>query len=229
MLIASKSLVTHLVVALAAATLMIGSGSVKQNPLPNGPLTKTCVHLCCDMQRMFAEDTEWHTPWMPRVVPLVGRIAAHHADQTVFTRFIPAAHAGEGSGTWKRYYERWPSMTLERLRRGMVDLVPDLADLVPPAQVVDKHVYSPWFDPTLQSLLQQRGTDTLVVTGSETDVCVLATVLGAVDRGYRVVVASDAICSSADETHDASLRLYQSRYGQQVEIATTEQILMNWT
>jgi nicotinamidase-related amidase len=57
---------------------------------------------------------------------------------------------------------------------------------------------------------------------------VLATVLGAIDRGYRVVVASDAICSSADETHDASLRLYQRRYGQQVEIATTEQILENW-
>jgi hypothetical protein len=43
-----------------------------------------------------------------------------------------------------------------------------------------------------------------------------------------VVVASDAICSSADETHDASLRLYQGRYGQQVEIATTAQIVMNW-
>ena len=201
---------------------------MKPKPLPNGALTKTCVHLCCDMQRMFAEDTEWHTPWMRRVVPLVRRIAEAHASQTVFTRFIPASHPGEGSGTWKRYYQRWPSMTLERLGRGMVDLVPELAGLVPPAQVVDKHVYSPWMDTALQSLLQQRGADTLVITGSETDVCVLATVLGAIDRGYRVVVASDAICSSADETHDASLRLYQSRYGQQVEIATAEQILMNW-
>jgi nicotinamidase-related amidase len=89
-------------------------------------------------------------------------------------------------------------------------------------------VYSPWMAPALQILLQRRGADTLIVTGGETDVCVLATVLGAIDRGYRVVVASDAICSSADETHDASLRLYQGRYGQQVEIATTEQILLNW-
>jgi nicotinamidase-related amidase len=49
-----------------------------------------------------------------------------------------------------------------------------------------------------------------------------------VDRGYRVVVASDAICSSANETHDASLQLYHGRYGQQVEIATTEEILAAW-
>jgi nicotinamidase-related amidase len=201
---------------------------VQTDLLPNGALTRTCVHLCCDMQRMFAEDTEWHMPWMPRVVPLVRRIAESHANQTVFTRFIPASRPGEGSGTWKHYYQRWPSMTLERLSPGAIDLVPDLARLVPPAQVVDKHVYSPWMDTTLHVMLQGRGVDTLVITGSETDVCVLATVLGAVDRGYRVVVASDAICSSADETHDASLRLYQGRYGQQVELATTEQIVMHW-
>lgn len=30
-----------------------------------------------------------------------------------------------------------------------------------------------------------------------------AAVLGAVDRGYRVVLVTDAICSSADQTHDA--------------------------
>jgi nicotinamidase-related amidase len=65
--------------------------------------------------------------------------------------------------------------------------------------------------PTLQILLQRHGV--LIVNGGETDVCVLATVLGAIDRGYRVVVASDAICSSADETHDASLRLYQGLTG----------------
>jgi nicotinamidase-related amidase len=181
------------------------------------------------MQRMFAEDTAWHTPWMPRVIPRVRRLAEARPDRTVFTRFIPASHPGEGRGTWKHYYERWPSMTLEHLHPGLIDLVPELASLVPPGQVVDKRVYSPWMDTALHASLQERGADTIVITGSETDVCVLATVLGAVDRGYRVVVASDAICSSADETHDASLQLYQGRYGQQVEIATIDEILSRWT
>jgi nicotinamidase-related amidase len=180
------------------------------------------------MQRLFAENTEWHTAWMSRVLPLARRIAEAHPERTIFTRFIPAFRAGDGSGTWKRYYERWASMTIERLGREMVELVPELAALVPPAQVVDKRVYSPWVDTALQSRIEALGADTIIVSGSETDVCVLATVLGAVDRGFRVIVAKDAICSSSDETHDASLQLYDGRYGQQVETATTDEILANW-
>ncbi len=57
---------------------------------------------------------------------------------------------------------------------------------------------------------------------------VLAAVLDAVDRGYRVVVATDALCSSSDQTHDASLAVYRNRYGQQVETATTDLILAHW-
>lgn len=189
----------------------------------------TFVHVCCDMQRMFAEKTDWHTPWMPRVLPRVRRLAEAHASETIFTRFIPASRPGEGHGTWKSYYERWASMTLERLGEGLVDLVPELAALVPPAEVIDKRVYSPWMETELQSRLKARGADTIIVTGSETDVCVLATVLGAIDRGYRVIVASDGICSSADETHDASLQLYHGRYGQQVEIATIKEIIALWS
>jgi nicotinamidase-related amidase len=40
----------------------------------------------------------------------------------------------------------------------------------------------------------------MVITGTETDVCVLATVLGAIDFGYWVVLAIDALCSSSDAT-----------------------------
>ena len=66
------------------------------------------------------------------------------------------------------------------------------------------------------------------MTGGETDVCVFATVLGALDRGYRAVVVTDGLCSSADETHDAALRLYESRFGQQLETATAETVLAAW-
>ncbi|MHC2279292.1 hypothetical protein ACVME8_005935 [Bradyrhizobium diazoefficiens] len=38
---------------------------------------------------------------------------------------------------------------------------------------------------------------------AETDVCVLSTVLSAVDLGFRVVIVEDALCSSSDVGHDA--------------------------
>jgi len=42
-------------------------------------------------------------------------------------------------------------------------------------------------------------------------------VLGAVDHGYRVIVVTDAVCSSSDEGHDAMLKLYRERYSLQIE------------
>nr|WP_310353309.1 cysteine hydrolase [Methylobacterium sp. BE186] len=201
----------------------------KDEDLRNGKLCATCLHLCVDMQGMFAETTDWHTPWMERVRPNVARIVEAQAARTLFTRFIPAARPGEGRGTWSRYYERWASMTRERLDPRLIELVPELARHVPPAEIFDKTLYSPWIGGDLDQRLQARGVDTLVVTGGETDVCVLSTVLGAVDHGYRVVVVTDALCSSSDEAHDALLTLYRSRYGQQVETVTTETVLANWT
>jgi nicotinamidase-related amidase len=51
---------------------------------------------------------------------------------------------------------------------------------------------------------------------------VLATVLSAVDLGYRVIVVRDAVCSSSDEGHDMLMRLYHTRFREQIETADAE-------
>jgi len=197
--------------------------------LIHGPLGPNTAHLCVDMQTLFAERTDWHLPWLERVLPEVERLARARVDRTVFTRFVPPEKPEDMPGTWRRYYERWQSMTRSALDAGMIDLVPALAALVPPAVVVDKSRYSAFAEPHTHRLLQERGVDTLVISGAETDVCVLATVLGAVDLGYRVVVAGNAMCSVSDATHDALLTLYHTRFGQQIEVAEVDTILAAWT
>ena len=193
-----------------------------------GPLGDRCVHLCVDMQRLFAEPSEWATPWITRVLPRIVSLVERKAGQTIFTRFIPASRPGQGAGTWKRYYERWASMTIENLGPGMIELLPQLSPFCPPAEVIDKHVYSPWPEGRLQAVLADRQVDTLIVTGGETDVCVLATVLGAIDIGYRVVLITDALCSSSDATHDALMTVYHQRFAQQVETVEMETVLSAW-
>ena len=193
-----------------------------------GPLTGRSIHLCVDMQRVFAEATPWHTPWMGRVLPVVEEIVRRHTERTVFTRFLPPSRPEDMPGTWQRYYRRWQDMTLERIEPELLGLVPSLARWTPPATIVDKRVYSPFVERALLAHLRERRADALVITGAETDVCVLAAVLGAVDFGYRVVIASDAICSSTDATHDALLTVYSSRFSEQIEIADSELILANW-
>jgi nicotinamidase-related amidase len=192
------------------------------------PLSTGTVHLCVDMQRIFSSEGPWPTPWMERVLPTVTRIAEHFAERTVFTRFITPATPEEATGRWRAYYERWPETTREHLDPRFLELMPPLARLVPPARLFDKAVYSAFAGYRLHQHLQERGVDTLLVTGSETDVCVLATVLGAVDHGYRVVLVTDAVCSSSDEGHDNLLAIYRGRYSQQIETADSETILSLW-
>ena len=78
---------------------------------------------------------------------------------------------------------------------------------------------------SLHARLQSAGVDALIVSGAETEVCVLATVMGAIDLGYRVIIVADAICSGADFTHDAMLGIYESRFGMQVETVTTADLV----
>lgn len=85
------------------------------------------------MQRMFGEETAWKTPWMDRVRPVVGASAREHAPATVFTRFMPAKHAKDGEGAWQRYWRRCPTMTLNQLGVEMIALLPEWAELCPPA------------------------------------------------------------------------------------------------
>ena len=200
----------------------------QSSPLPFGPLGQRTVHLCVDMQNLFAEDTPWNTPWMKRVLPVVTRIAERHPERTVFTRFIPARHPDEPTGSWRRFYRRWSELTLERIDPRLLQLVPPLDRLVPPATVIDKRVYSPFAEPELTQLLRARQADSLVISGAETDVCVLAAVMDGIDRGYRVVLALDALCSSSDATHDALMTLYRRRFSEQIETAEAEAILAAW-
>lgn len=189
---------------------------------------RTSLHLCVDMQRLFAPGSPWSIPWADRILPIICHLVERAPARTLFTRFIPALSPGAAPGSWARYYARWPQVTRERLPPGRLDLLPGLARYVPPARVFDKQVYSPWTGGRLDVLLSGTGIDTLIISGGETDVCVLATVLGAIDRGYRVILPHDGLCSSVDETHDALMKLYTSRFGEQIETAGTEEILCAW-
>lgn len=170
-------------------------------------LGPNAVHVVVDMQRLFAEKTVWHVPGLSTILPNVLSLARHRPEHTLLTRFITPRSPAEAAGAWRAFYLHWPSVTLERMPAAMLDLVDPLGELVPPARL---------------------GADTLILSGVETDVCVLGTVLAAVDRGYRVLVAEDAVASSSPAGHRAALKLIDLRLDQQVALVTTEALLAAW-
>lgn len=190
---------------------------------------QTTVHLCIDMQCLFAPHGPWPTPWLERVLPVVIRLIEHSPDRTIFTRFITAKSADEAPGRWSAYYRKWHATTRAEIDPGVLELLPELKRHVPPALVFDKSAYSAFSSPALHPFLRERDIDTLILTGSETDVCVLSTALSAVDYGYRVMIVRDGVCSSSDASHDALIDLYTHRFDVQIELATSEEILAAWS
>jgi nicotinamidase-related amidase len=191
------------------------------------PITDA-VHLSIDMQNIFAPGGVWETPWMERVLPLIVEIAGRHRARTVFTRFITPLHPEHRPGRWRRYFSRWQCATRAKLPSSELDLVPALQRFVPPARILDKPAYSAFAESALASFLSEKGVSTLVITGAETDVCVLATVLDAVDLGFRVVIVEDALCSSSDAGHDALMTLYRNRFSEQIELIRAEALPGFW-
>lgn len=189
---------------------------------------RNAVHLCTDMQNIFAPGGLWETPWMERVLPAIVSIVSRHQARTIFTRFITPQTPEDRPGQWQSYFRRWRRATRNHLPPSALELVPSLARYAPPARIVDKPAYSAFSNPALASLLIEQGIGTLVITGAETDVCVLSTVLSAVDLGFRVVIVEDALCSSSDVGHDALMTMYRTRFHGQVDLATTEKLIDVW-
>jgi nicotinamidase-related amidase len=186
------------------------------------------AHLCIDMQNLFAKGGVWETPWMEKVLPVVSNIAARYSERTIFTRFVTPERPEHRPGQWQAYFAKWPGATRPKLRPGDLDIVPSLARHSPPALVVDKPAYSAFFGSRLAPLLAGKHVGTVVVTGAETDVCVLSTVLNAVDLGLKVVIVEDALCSSSDIGHDALMTMYRTRFHGQIDLVCAEELFDLW-
>ena len=200
-------------------------------PYPNiglRQLDDKAVHLCLDMQRLLAPDGPWPVPWAERALHNIVRLTDRNPARTIFTRFVPPATPTQMPGMWRDYYDRWRQVTREFIDPLLLDLLPPLATFSPPAQIIDKTRYSAFFGSTLLASLNALHCNTVILTGAETDICVLSTALTAVDLGLAVVVVEDAICSSSDRCHDALLTLYRERLSQQIEILPTEAVLEHW-
>jgi nicotinamidase-related amidase len=189
---------------------------------------RQAAHVCVDMQNIFAKGGLWETPWMERVLPTIEAIVDRYRERTVFSRFIPPQRPEDRPGRWQHYFRRWEQATRQNLRGDELDLVPAVARFVPPALVVDKPFYSAFVRSPLYEVLTGKGIDTIVVSGAETDVCVLATTLSAVDLGFRVVIVEDALCSSSDEGHDALMTMYRTRLHEQIDVVKAAELFELW-
>ena len=197
--------------------------------LPFGPLDARTLHVCIDMQRIFLEPGPWYGPAGLEVLPAVKRLLDHAPARACFTRFMTAATPEDATGSWRRYYRHWHAVTQGEAGAEVLGLHPDLAPYAAADRVFDKPTHDAFHSPDFAHHIAAEAPSALVLSGVETDVCVLATALSAVDLGHRTVIATDAVASSVPESHDACLAHVYPRYDQQIELAKVSAILAAWS
>ncbi|NPD05546.1 isochorismatase family protein [Nocardioides sp. zg-1308] len=100
----------------------------------------------------------------------------------------------------------------------------DGLDVDPADLAVEKTMRGAWSPGSsrLPELLAARGIDTVVVTGTVTNVCVEDTVRGASSAGLRVVLVADACAAMRDRDHNATLHVVHRSYG---DVRSTDDVL----
>ena len=73
-----------------------------------------------------------------------------------------------------------------------------------------KHGYDAFFETDLHAYLKQNHVQTLVVCGLLTGVCVLNSVFGAFNRGYRVLLVGNCCSDRTKTRHVNTLRQYNN-------------------
>ena len=81
---------------------------------------------------------------------------------------------------------------------------------------VDKYGYNGFHRTRLTDLLNAHHVDTVLITGTVTQICVEDTARGAFHEGFQAAVISDAVSSYAPELHRASLQTLAMKYGRVV-------------
>jgi maleamate amidohydrolase len=102
---------------------------------------------------------------------------------------------------------------LRSLRRG--SRWTEIDERVRPAAdepILEKVFASAFFGTALGSFLTAEGSDSVVVVGASTSGCVRATAVDALQHGYRVVVAGDAVADRAPGPHEAALLDLDAKY-----------------
>lgn len=93
-----------------------------------------------------------------------------------------------------------PILVSTQYAKGLGETVPEIAQLIPHVHAIDKLEFGCFSKDTFRSAVKSLpgSRNTMLLCGMETHICVMQTALGALEQGYLVHVASDAVGSRAE-------------------------------
>jgi len=187
--------------------------------------------LVVDMQNGFMMEEVGHSvcAMAREIVPNINRIAEAVRESGGTVVWIQNAATEETLQSWSIRVEMdGPEKTRKRLAsmtpgsKGYqlwVDLNTRPGDLF-----VQKTRFSAFIQGSsnLEAELRARAIETVIVTGTVTNICCESTARDAMMRNFRTIMITDANAAMTDELHNASLTAFYVRFG---DIMSTEHLI----
>jgi ureidoacrylate peracid hydrolase len=183
---------------------------------------KRTALVVVDLQNAFMDDEVGHAvcPAARDIVPNVNRLAAatraaggavfwikNTFDETCLTEWSVMQDISTPAGRAKRAaamsentkgHELWPTL-----------------DVRPEDEIVKKYRFSAFLPGTsdLPARLRARGFDTVLITGTVTNVCCESSARDAMMSNFRVIMVSDGNAAMTQAEHEASLTAFYLTFG----------------
>lgn len=189
--------------------------------------------IVVDMQNDFVRvDAPLEVPDARATIGVIRKLVGWFHEQrrpVIYTKFL----AGPGRtliwnwspqlapptcGCWSGFQRSYPDVEGPRDCAAVIDeLAPAPGDLV-----VEKFAYDAFHNTNLLDLLRARAVDTVLVTGTVTQICVDETARGAFNEALQAVIVSDAVSSYDPDLHAATLDNFSRKFGR---VASSSELL----
>ena len=189
------------------------------------------AHIVVDLQNGFmAPGQPAEIPMAREIVPNVNRISAALRAAGGLIVYIQNTIDAVAKEAWSNWFT---FMSGERRQESMDaafadgsyghSLWPQL-DVLPNDLKVKKNrfgAFVPGSSP-LHAVLQERGIDTVIITGTATNVCCESTARDAMMMNYKVIFVSDGTATYNDEEHNATLGIMLAMFA---DVMTTDEVV----
>jgi ureidoacrylate peracid hydrolase len=175
-----------------------------------------------DLQHAFMDETVGHAVVRAAIdiVPAVNRLAGAVREAGGGVFWVRMTHDDKCLDDWSSAFDMLtPTMRQKRIAALTAgskghSLWPDL-DVRPEDEIVDKYRYSGFLPGTsdLAERLRARGFDSVLITGTVTNVCCESSARDAAMLNFRTIMVSDGNAALSQAEHDAALTAFYNVFG----------------
>ena len=185
-----------------------------------------------DMQNGFLMDGVAHAviEHARDIVPAINRLAATLRQSGGVVVWVRTAATEESFKSWSIAYEKLANPG--RAQKRIAALTPGSLgykfwaemDIQADDLIIDKTRFSAFIQgsSSIELNLKARGIDTLLITGTATNVCCESTARDAAMRNFQTIMVSDALAAKTDEEHNAALTNFVLNFG---DVMTTDEAI----